>query len=488
MDVYKYIINPLTGNSIKITSRKGKQVINKYLNQVGGELKEKCSDYGTWGPAYGDREGCFSDNRCSYSDEMCSNSCDLKNYRNIQSCLTDPTCDGYIDNGSARCYPSADDPPYEDETKYIHTKQQFDRIKQSKEDMREEDAGAAAGAGAADQHYPNYLIHGTTLDNLGKIIPSKWLLTSFDLKQLTETPAESDYGRVHGMRSANSEDSCPVQYQGIYMRVIDKEHGLEPEPQQDDNIFMVFDGDLVKRGDFHFNHTDQWGNITDLSMKSPEFLYKLNTPDMCNKIVPDNNEYKSISPCISKNEMIFHHSVPLKYLKEIWLMHSVSRWPTPAIFLQWEKIIRKLLDDNGLNHVNIRKFNTIQGFGQYNDYKKEYEEWPDTIFRYDGDIEQMEPNYCNCIDWGNGGIWDSRDNRHRLNYLAKNCNLELDESLSHDELLEQIRTEMVRSYNAHKLPLATLTEMSGGSQQVYTAKNGAHYVKLANGQTRFVRQ
>jgi len=47
---------------------------------------------------------------------------------------------------------------------------------------------------------------------------------------------------------------------------------------------------------------------------------------------------------------------------------------------------------------------------------------------------------------------------------------------------------MVRSYNAHKLPLATLTEMSGGSQQVYTAKNGAHYVKLANGQTRFVRQ
>jgi hypothetical protein len=103
-----------------------------------------------------------------------------------------------------------------------------------------------------------------------------------------------------------SPKSISEQYPGVYMTLINNELVGQQIRLLDNRrpICLVFCISLLNREDFHYNDKDSSGYITSK-------LTSFNVSGIENVI-----EKK----CITKyNEVIFHHSVSLKYLKEIWV-------------------------------------------------------------------------------------------------------------------------------------------------------------------------
>jgi hypothetical protein len=99
--------------------------------------------------------------------------------------------------------------------------------------------------------------------------------------------------------------SISEQYPGVYMTLINNELvGQEIRLLEDYGpICLVFCMSLLNREDFHYNDEDSSGYITSRT--------SFNVSEIENAIE---------NKCITKrNEVIFHHSVSLKYLKEIWV-------------------------------------------------------------------------------------------------------------------------------------------------------------------------
>ena len=143
-----------------------------------------------------------------------------------------------------------------------------------------------------------YLTHVTTLETLKHILKSNKLYSDFDM--MYRNPNKTFY---------NIEEES-TQYPGLYTTLITSD--LVGTPIRwyivhDADICLVFCKTLLDREDFHWNSDDISGRMFEniSSFKIDEI--KDNIKEKCTDV---------------KNEVVFHHSVSLKYLKEIWVKNE----------------------------------------------------------------------------------------------------------------------------------------------------------------------
>ena len=147
-----------------------------------------------------------------------------------------------------------------------------------------------------------YLSHKTTLNNLSGILESKKIYTDVDMWYRNTT--NLGFAETENTWTPSSITS-PEIYPGVYMTLINNELvGNKIELTNIVPICLVFCISLLNREDFH--HNNDW-----VRGKLYSDLTTFNITELQNSIKKN---------CIQLfNEIIFHHSVSLKYLKEIWV-------------------------------------------------------------------------------------------------------------------------------------------------------------------------
>jgi hypothetical protein len=145
-----------------------------------------------------------------------------------------------------------------------------------------------------------YLIHLTDISNLKKILETGEIYN--ELKR--------GYNQIESLGYTTTDNKNPLltadgQFPGVYMIVVDSIRMRNtPTEIPGNEVAMVFCPDILKRGDFHFNKHDWNGylieNMTLFTLS--ELLTHINNGELS----PD-------------NEIIFHNSVSLRYLKELWV-------------------------------------------------------------------------------------------------------------------------------------------------------------------------
>ena len=191
-----------------------------------------------------------------------------------------------------------------------------------------------------------YLTHVTTLNNLSKMLESKKIYTNVDMWYRNNTSRGLSTGYW-------SPSSALSHYPGVYMTLINGQLVGEHMRLMDyyNPICLVFCISLLDRQDFHYNDADSFGYIS-------KNLTSFNITELQNAI----NE-----KCITKrNEVVFHHSVPLKYLKEIWVYDEKTD-------IEVKDMIAKFSVDIPVKITN---------------------EYLHKSYRCDEPIKKLLPNYC----------------------------------------------------------------------------------------------
>ena len=148
-----------------------------------------------------------------------------------------------------------------------------------------------------------YLTHVTSPHNFFQILKSGKIYSKVDMW----------YENVHaiGLSYDNWNPSQNIsQHPGVYMSLINNKFVDAPIRLLEDvsrPICLVFCISLLDRGDFHYNDKDSNGYITSKNTSFNMSMSELEAKDL------------DIT-----NEVIFHQSVPLKYLKEIWFHNKLA--------------------------------------------------------------------------------------------------------------------------------------------------------------------
>lgn len=154
---------------------------------------------------------------------------------------------------------------------------------------------------------PLSLLHLTSLKNAKTIMKSGYIYTHRDRS------ARGMVG-ISGMTSGPDKYkfSCH-QYDGVYFDVeFHSQIGANITYYSDDDVILVFCTSLLNRGDYHFNFRDQNGNISSDTQTSDEFLANVGTAKFQKRIQ-------------RIRELVFHHSVPLVFLREIRVSNKKTK-------------------------------------------------------------------------------------------------------------------------------------------------------------------
>lgn len=100
------------------------------------------------------------------------------------------------------------------------------------------------------------LLHVSSIDNIENILKSKELYTQqkFRYSKIKDKGLPTDeYKHIFN----------PIgdQYPGVYFSVIDT--NFKPVIYSEEDIFLIFCKDLLKRGDFHYNYIDANGFMNE---------------------------------------------------------------------------------------------------------------------------------------------------------------------------------------------------------------------------------
>lgn len=225
------------------------------------------------------------------------------------------------------------------------------------------------------------LLHKTSIESLKKIIESKYFLHDVELH--SKNLAVSG-GLTHDKQVFSPENWCGDQFPGVYFRVNFGQFGQHDNKlslweggditaaNAEDEVWIELSGDLVDRGDFHFNGFDSDGRLLGSFANYNEYYgQRTYFADEFERMVVQNNHYGPNS--YAKNEIIFHHKVPLKYIKNIITNHYAT----------YEEIVQ-ILKDNNLDHKIMVK--ELERLDQSYSFPMEFT----TIPTY-------EPNYCSCV-------------------------------------------------------------------------------------------
>ncbi len=203
---------------------------------------------------------------------------------------------------------------------------------------------------------PMALLHTTSLENATKILSSGRLLTGLDLYKNNVYATGFSTGGWYP-----DEKACPGQYPGVYFSVLFPANANEEIPYPGNSeVILVFCTALLDRTDYHWNPQDQNGHISSETLNSDEFSQAvLNDPDFLQQIRPDR-----------MNELVVHHSVPLTFLREIWV-------PTEEV----QAIVKSHLINMSQEYPVIVK-----------------QRFPLKTYTCMGEVERMNPNLCFCFD------------------------------------------------------------------------------------------
>jgi hypothetical protein len=150
-----------------------------------------------------------------------------------------------------------------------------------------------------------YLIHQTAIHHLPRILKSGILQSR--LQAFQERKVQLPTGMSEGKMEKVSVE--PGEYPGVYMSVVFST--MVGEPMEDffdgQSATLVFCKTLLFRDDYHFNTFDSNGYLNDLTY-GPGFWTQISFEDVNDK-----------------NEIIFHHAVPLLFLRHIWVSEEKQK-------------------------------------------------------------------------------------------------------------------------------------------------------------------
>jgi hypothetical protein len=207
----------------------------------------------------------------------------------------------------------------------------------------------------------------------------------------------------------------------------------------EDDVQLIFCISLLQRQDFHYNYEDSNGffneNITSFSI--PEFQ--------------DDIKKRNINHL---NEVVFHHSVSLKYLKEIWVKnkkvynHLKSKFDKLSVNIPI-KITQKYLDITYTcdDLINAKTPNNCYFFDNFERFKLKPNGYP-------YDIEWYRTMAKKC------GLTDIDELTPELIEDLLEQNLILSEDITNDEIKEYLRSKGVSEDNIKNLSDRQLTNVS----------------------------
>jgi len=196
-----------------------------------------------------------------------------------------------------------------------------------------------------EEHKLLYLSHLTSLDNISKILEAGKLYTDVDM--FYKNFYTKGYTDISSWRPTYDYEG---KYPGVYM-TLNNHDSIEPFINYDYNtICLIFCVSLLDREDFHYNI--QW----NYGMISPYTIF--NMSELQNEIKTN---------CITgQNEVVFHHAVSLKYLKEIWVTNK-------DVYNEVEHMLKK-------NSINVPI--------------KITDKYLDDVYICEEPIKKLKPNYC----------------------------------------------------------------------------------------------
>jgi len=212
--------------------------------------------------------------------------------------------------------------------------------------------------------------------SLDKILESQFLMSDSDLHFKL---AKSKSGLTMNKETFEADNWCGDQFPGVYFRVnfgqFSKYVNMWNDPDFtnvdiNDKVYLQVSGELIKRGDFHFNPLDSDGRIlgtfSDLNNYPGQRTY---FADEFDSKVRNNHKYynRNSTP---KNEIIFHHKVPIQCIQIIYVATRTMYDYTMS-----------LLNENKIQWIDVR-------LGVPNQINKR------PLFM---NVKPLEPNYCSCL-------------------------------------------------------------------------------------------
>jgi hypothetical protein len=279
-----------------------------------------------------------------------------------------------------------------------------------------------------------YLQHTTTFDNLIKILNSGKLYTGVDMwfNNVISEGGLTTGGWYPG--------SIPDQYPGVYMKLVHK-NLIRQDIEYYSDVQLIFCISLLQRQDFHYNHVDSNGFIN-------KNMTSFNIPEL-----QDDIKKRGIIPI---NEVIFHHSVSLKYLKEIWVKNKRNYNILKSIFDRLSinipiRITQKYLD------ITYTCDHTIDAKTPNNCYF--FDKWAREFA-----VKIKKSGYPYDIEWYRTmakkcGLTDIDELTPELIEDLLEQNLILSEDITNDEIKEYLRSKGVSEDNIKNLSDRQLDEI-----------------------------
>lgn len=150
-----------------------------------------------------------------------------------------------------------------------------------------------------------YLIHQTAIQHLPGILRTGILQSRLEAYQDRGIQLPS------GMSESKMEKVSVEagEYPGVYMSVVFSTMAGEPIEDffEGQSATLVFCKTILKRDDYHFNTFDSNGYLNDLTY-GPGFWNQMSAEEIHDT-----------------NEIIFHHAVPLLFLRHIWVSKEAQK-------------------------------------------------------------------------------------------------------------------------------------------------------------------
>lgn len=225
------------------------------------------------------------------------------------------------------------------------------------------------------------LLHKTSIESLTKIIGSQYFLQDVELHAKNLVTAG---GLTNDKKIFSPQNWCGDQFPGVYFRVNFGQFGQDDddlslwdggeitEAVRKTDVWIELSGDLVDRGDFHFNGFDSDGRLLGTFSRFNEYDgQRTYFADEFQRMVVNNPHYGPGS--YAKNEIIFHHKVPIKYINNIIT-------GTPKTYER----VAQILKNNNLEQQIKLKY--LERFDENDSFPMVFTTIP--IYR---------PNYCSCV-------------------------------------------------------------------------------------------
>lgn len=198
------------------------------------------------------------------------------------------------------------------------------------------------------------LLHQTSFDNAIKILASSSILSQLEMfKRKIKFSGGASF-----FKNQEDEKTLLEQYPGAYASVmLENMIGDEIKYWDFDNVIFVLCSSVLSRGDWHFNKYDSMGMISE----------KYTVFDR--QAIEDKSIYNSKDYGV--NEIVFDHSIPTIFVKEIWTKNNKTK-----IRLENE------LDKLAIKHSNIKVVNIV----------------PNKTYLCSDRIEKMNPNMCFILE------------------------------------------------------------------------------------------